>query len=152
MRRFLSLIQLFLFTGLLLGTVANAQQLSIRDFVLYGGSGVQLSTSTAVTGGAIGSNTLVLTTVNSTIAGNIYSGGQINLSNSNTITGNLWAANNNNASGNILQVGSNAAITGNAFVFGCVLVGGGFITGYVTHSGTYSGPAPGGGTLPGPSF
>ncbi|MGN6399881.1 MAG: MBG domain-containing protein [Flavisolibacter sp.] len=152
MRRFLKAVQLSVFISMTVVTTVNAQQLTIRDFALYGANKVQLSTSTAVTGAAIGSSMLVQTTGNSTIAGDIYSGGQINLSNSNTITGSLWAANNNNAQGNILQTGSNAAITGNATVKGSVLISGGFITGSVTLSGTYSGPAPGGGIQSNPTF
>jgi hypothetical protein len=131
---------LFVLPALLFSSLATAQQLTIRDFVLFGKMAVRLSTSTQMTGGSTGSDTLVQTTGNTIITGNIHSGGRVELSNSNTINGNITAANKALVSGNIFQTGSNAAINGNAAVKGNVFIGGGFISGTVTLSGLYSGP------------
>ena len=123
---------------------AGAQ--SIRDYGLYAKRLVQLNTSTIVTGnGIIGSDSLVLTTGNATITGDINSWGRVELSNSNTITGNIRAANTKGLPGYIFQTGSNAAITGSGYVKGSALIGGGFLTGTLTLAGTpgqysYSGP------------
>ncbi len=88
-----------------------AQQLKISDFVLFGAStGVEITSSTNIQGGSIGSFTLVRTTGNSTLNTNIYSGGTVQLSNSNVVSGKITAANSQNAIGNILSVGSSANI------------------------------------------
>ena len=126
----------------------NSQaQLSLRDFALYGGDMVQLSTSTSLSGGAIGSKKLVKTNGNFLFNGNIFSDGTIELANNNTIQGNIVAANQNGLSGNTIKVGSNAAITGNIVSKGSVDIGGGVVTGSVTYSGDYNGPTPGGGKI-----
>src|SRR4051812_5447060 len=97
---------------------AKAQQLSITDFVLFGGNGscptgagqsipptpgcgVQLGSSTNIQGGSIGSFNLIKTTGNSTMNTNLYSGGTIVLSNSNTVTGKITVANSGNLTGNV---------------------------------------------------
>jgi hypothetical protein len=81
-----------------------AQQLKVSDFVLFGGSaGVEITSSTNIQGGSIGSFTLVKTTGNSTLNTNIYSGGTVQLSNSNVVSGKITAANSQNIIGNILS-------------------------------------------------
>src|SRR5689334_21619359 len=91
------ILVLFL-VALFCSSVVHAQQPKITDFVLFGGSStcsscaVQLSASTTVSGGSVGSYNLIKSTGNSTIRSNIYSGGTIQLANSNIVTGNLAAA------------------------------------------------------------
>ncbi len=152
----------------LLSIHAGAQQLNITDFVLFGGNGncpggpgqsvapspgcaVQLGSSTSIQGGSIGSYTLVKSTGNATVTGNIYSGGTVVLANSNTVTGKITAANTANSTATILSVGSSANLGGNIDVKGKIIIGGGTVSGRVTHpSGTtYSGPAPAGGNVTG---
>ncbi|HOV15083.1 MAG TPA: hypothetical protein PK771_12415, partial [Spirochaetota bacterium] len=78
---------------------ASAQQLSITDFVIFGGNGncstcaVQLGSSSNIQGGSVGSYKLVKTTGNAAISGNIHSGGTVSLSNSNNVSGRITAAN-----------------------------------------------------------
>jgi len=156
-----SLILTILATSIL-GYGQQAQQLQMSDFVLFSGDGgpgtsscsspgyaVQLSSSTTVTGGAIGSFKLVQTTGTSSINGDIFSKGTITLANSNSVSGKIAAANLFNSTGNILSIGSNANLGGNIDVKGNIYVGGGTVLGKVTHpSGTtYTGPTPVGGNI-----
>ena len=129
---------------------SNAQQLKISDFVLFGGkAGVEISSSTNIQGGAIGSDTIVKTTGNSTLNTNIYSGGTVQLNNSNIVTGKITAANSKALTGTILSVGSSANIGGNIDINGNIVIGGGIVSGKVTHPAgtTYNGPIPVGGNI-----
>ncbi len=161
---------LFFLAATLTPFFSTAQQLDIRDFVLFGGNGscpgagqttpatpgcsVVIGTSTNVTNGKVGSYKLVKTVGNTQMTASIHSGGRIELGNSNNITGNITAAAN---SGTVFSTGSNATIQGSVHVNGNSSVGGGSISGQVVHPAgtTYSGPVPGGGevvgtpTLPG---
>ncbi len=130
-------------------TVSFAQQTTMKDFVLFGGTNscatgyVQLGSSANIQGGSIGSFKMVKSTGGATINANIYSGGKIILANSNAVTGRITAANSPVVSGTILSIGSSANLGGNIDVNGNIIVGGGTVSGIVTHpSGTtYSGPA-----------
>lgn len=146
---------------ILMSAVTHAQQLNIRDFVLFGGSGncpvpnpvnpnfpgcgVQIGTSGTVNGGKIGSYKLVRTTGNAVINADLHSAGEIVLSNSNTINGNIYAGDQAATSNLILQAGSNFSVN-NVFVNGSSSVSGGVINGFLIHpSGTtYTGPVPAG--------
>ena len=156
-------ITIALAISLLFSGMAGAQQMQMNDFVLFGGNGtspgctypsspgpgVQMGSSSSVTGGSIGSYKLVKSTGTVSITGNIHSGGTVILANSNSVTGKISAANAGGATGNILSVGSNASLGGNIDVNGNVSVGGGTVSGSVTHPGgtTYSGPLPAGGNI-----
>src|SRR6266446_9477776 len=135
--------------------LVSAQQLQITDFVMFSGNGgtgttnpgssgygVIFGSSTTINNGAIGSYALVKTTGNSNISANIFSKGKVILANGNTVSGRITAANSAGVSGTILQVGSNANLTGVIDVNGNITVGGGSVSGPVTTSGTYSGPTP----------
>src|SRR6476469_8251116 len=91
----------------LAGFNLNAQ---LKDYVLFGKTGVQIGTSTNILSGKVGSNTLVTTTGTSSFAGDIISRGKVVLANSNTVNGTIYAANATNppAAGIVLQAGSNA--------------------------------------------
>ena len=162
-------VHMFFLFFVLISLNASAQQLNIKDFVLFGGNGlcpsgpgqkaplfpgcgVILGSSTTVQQGSIGSYRLVTSTGNSTINANIYSGGTVQLTNSNVVTGKITAANSAGLSGNILSTGSSANISGNIDVNGNILIGGGTVTGKVTHPGgtSYNGPTPAGGEITGP--
>lgn len=134
----------------------EAQQTSIADFVIFGGSkasgqttppapgyAVQIGSSCGIQGGYIGSYGLVKTTGNLTVNGSIFSGGTIQLANSNTVTGRLAAANNPVTSGAALSTGSGENFGGNIDVNGNISIGGGTVSGIVTHptGTTYTGPA-----------
>jgi len=147
---------------------SSAQQLRISDFVLFAGNGsvagsqspvpsgpgyaVQLSSSTTINGGRIGSAVLVKTTGNSAITGSIHSKGRVELANSNLVTGSISAENNGIQSGNSVVIGSSLSLAGNIDANGNITIGGGTISGYVQHpQGTsYTGPQPGGGEIIGP--
>jgi hypothetical protein len=167
----LSRIFVTLLTICLVNYTSSAQQLNIFDFVAYGGNGncptgagqsvppspgcgVQLSSSTTITGGSIGSHRLIKTTGSSTINANLYSGGTILLSNSNKVTGKITAANAYGATGNIISIGSSATLSGNIDVLGNITVGGGTVSGIVTHPAgtTYTGPTPGENRIAAPSL
>src|SRR6516162_10939628 len=92
---------LLLTTGLIASSGLYAQQLKITDFALFGGNGacpsgpgqtappspgcaVLIGPGSSVTGGSVGSYTLVTTNSNATISGNIYSGGTVQMSSSNS--------------------------------------------------------------------
>lgn len=132
-----------------------AQQTSISDFVIFGGSksssheehsapdcGVQIGAATTIRGGSIGSYGLIKSTGNLTANANIFSGGTIQLANGNKITGRITAANYPYESGTVLFIGSNTNIGGNIDVNGNIKIGRGTISGKVTHSPgtTYTGP------------
>lgn len=157
----------FLFLLLSCG-FTSAQQLQISDFVLYSGNGgtgitipstpgycTQMGSSITISGGSVGSKTLVQTIGNTTVNANINSDGKVVLSNSNVVTGKITAANSANLTGTILSVGSSALITGNIDVKGNIVISGGTVNGIVTHPAgtTYTGPVPSGGeVLTNPTF
>ncbi|MDQ3278100.1 MAG: hypothetical protein M3Q06_07225, partial [Bacteroidota bacterium] len=141
------LLLALLTTGILFCTQLsiNAQQLNIREFVLFGANSTQIGTSTTVTGGRIGSNKLVQTIGNTNISAQINSANRVELANSNTINGNITAQNQLNASGTIFAVGSNFSFPSNKgeiHVGGNVVIGSGTIRGtlYMPQGATYSGP------------
>jgi hypothetical protein len=126
-------------------SVSNSYaQLSIKEFVVFGNTGVQIGASSAIVNGKTGSNTLVQTTGNASIGGNIHSKGQVLLANSNTVNGSVYVTNavNPPATGPSFQMGSNAYLSSTADVVGRVVIGGGTINGPVTYSESYSGPEP----------
>lgn len=136
-----------------------AQQPSkITEYVLFGGSlpipgqttpaapgyAVQLGSSAKILSGSIGSYSLVLSTGNLSVSGNIYSGGKVELANSNVVTGRIAVANSSLLTNvNVLKIGSSANLGGNIDVNGNIEIGGGTVSGIVTHPiGTnYSGPS-----------
>ena len=155
-----------LITFLILSLTSSAQQLSISDFVLFGGNilcpagpgqqapaapgcGVILGSSTNIQQGSIGSYRFITSTGNATINTNLYSGGTIQLANSNTVTGKITAANNAGLTGNVISIGSGGLLSGNIDANGSIVVGGGTVTGRVTHptGTTYTGPAPDAGNV-----
>ena len=144
---------LSLFVVLQTTSTSTAQQLKISDFVIFGGSsvpgksGVNLSSSTNVMSGSIGSFSDVKSTGSSFIGGNIHSGGTVNLANSNTVSGKITVGNTAGSTGNVLIVGSGGTLSGNIDVNGSILISGGTVKGKVTHpvNTSYSGPAPLGG-------
>lgn len=134
----------------------QAQVLQVTDFVMYTGNGgpgttnpgaagygIILGSSSTINNGALGSLANVQTTGGAAISGNIYSGGKVILANGNSVTGRVTAANTGGLGGVIFQAGSNQVLTGNIDVNGNVVVGGGTVSGIVTHPAgtTYSGPA-----------
>ena len=138
-----------------LSTKLLAQQTSISDFVIFGGSkssgqaapsapgyAVQIGSAANIQGGSIGSYGLVKSTGNLTTNANIFSGGTIQLANRNVVTGRIAAANVSSIKGTVLSIGSRANITGKIDVNGNIVVSGGTITGIVTHppNTTYKGP------------
>jgi hypothetical protein len=147
-----------LYSGILLTqTIAQPGQLKITDFVLFGGRGnipagttlttplspgfgVQLGSSSNIVNGNIGSFTLVKSTGNASLGGNIHSGGSIDLTNGNSVNGSIFASQS-------LVIGSNAFVAGNIDVNASISIVNGQIKGAVTHPvGTfYTGPVPGGG-------
>ncbi len=151
--RYLQLVIVFM----LMSSVSKAQQLNIRDFVLFGGNGscanpvnsnlpgcgVQIGSSGTITGGKIGSYKLIRSTGSSVITADLHSAGKIQLSNSNTINGNIYAGDQTASNDLILQTGSNL-IVNNVFVNGSSMVSGGTINGFLIHpTGTsYTGPVP----------
>lgn len=142
-------------------SIATAQTTRISDYVLFAGSpanasqascGVQLSSSTTVTGGSIGSYAKINSTGTASMGTNLYSGGTILLANSNTVTGRIAAG---IQAGFPITIGSSANIGGNIDVNGNIKIAGGVVNGKVTHpkGTTYSGPSPKGGEfLAAPSF
>src|SRR5437868_6322637 len=150
--RVIKVIPPFLLLLILWPAKLLAQQIKVSDFALFGGTaGVEISSSTSIQGGSIGSFTNVKTTGSSTLNANIYSGGTIQLNNKIVVTGKITAANSKALTGTILSVGSSANIGGNIDVNGNIVIGGGTVSGKVTHpAGTsYSGPAPAGGNITG---
>src|SRR5690349_2664454 len=95
----------FLCTALtiLLGALkAHAQ---IKDYVIFGNTGVQIGTSSNILSGKVGSNLLITSVGNATFGGDLVSKGKIVLANSNSVSGNISAANATNpaATGTIFQ-------------------------------------------------
>lgn len=132
-----------------------AQQLPISDFAIFSGNGgpgttnpgadgygVMFAAPPTGTSGAIGSYASVTSTASANIAVNINSGGTVTLANGNSVSGKITAANTAGISGTVLQVGSNANLTGKIDVNGNIVVGSGVVAGPVTTPGTYTGPAP----------
>ena len=156
-----------LLSWILLSTCAHSQQLSIRDFVLFGGGpncpvpsqvnsnfpgcGVQIGTSGTVLGGKIGSYKLVKSTGTASFTADIHSAQKIELGNSNTVVGNIFAGTQTPSSNLLFQAGSNFSISQNVYVNGHSSVGGGSLSGFLVHpSGTtYTGPVPAGGEITG---
>lgn len=154
---------------LIFAVVLNAQQTSIKEYVIFGGNGncqnsgknynendgclVLIGNRSNITGGAVGSYQLIKTTGAVTFAGNLFSGGTINLANTTTVGGNIAAANSSSSKKTILQTGPNAYLKGNIDVNGNISIGGGNsqVDGKVTHpkGTTYSGPNPKGGNITG---
>lgn len=134
-------------------SILNAQTTRISDYVIFGGSpansaqpscGVQLGSSTTITGGSIGSYAQVSSTGNASFSSNLFSGGSITLANSNTISGRIAAG---ISSSYPLNIGSNTNVGGNIDVNGNTRIAGGIVNGKVTHpkGTTYTGPVPKGG-------
>jgi hypothetical protein len=121
---------------------ASAQQLDIRQFVLFGSNGVTFSSSTKTTGnGSVGSNKFVKTNGGTVFGGSINSGGKVDLSSGNSVSGSVTAANTVTPlyTGNIVSIGSGASISGGISVNGNLYFGGGTVGGPVKYSGTFSG-------------
>ena len=140
----------FILFILLLGAISGFGQLPLRDFVVFGHSGVHIGTSSAIVNGTAGSNTIIQSSGTASFGGSIHSNGRVVLANSNSVTGNITAANVGN-SGNLpaFQMGSNAFLSGTANVNGNVSIAGGTINGPVIYSGSYSGPEPTNGKVQG---
>jgi len=157
-----NLRQLALLAAIMLTTACSyAQQLNMRDFVLFGGSstcpspgqstplapgcGVVIGTSATVNGGKIGSYQLVQTTGNAQLNADLHSGGRIILSNSNTVSGVITAGGQQATTSVLFSAGSNF-LGNNILVNGSATVSGGSVNGYLIHpSGTtYTGPVPAG--------
>ncbi|HET9430717.1 MAG TPA: hypothetical protein VFO70_06050, partial [Chitinophagaceae bacterium] len=149
---------LCLFVFALFNNTLSAQQPVIYEYVMFAGSGgpgttppaangysVQIGSSINISGGAIGSYKLVQTTGTTTINSKIHSGGRVLITNSNVVTGRITANNSDSLSGPILSAGSGVTLSGNIDVNGDILVGGGTVSGIVTHpfGTTYTGPVPG---------
>ena len=147
---------LWLFILSLISSTSNAQSPSMRDFAIFAGSGlpgsaappspgygVQIGSSITINGGSVGSYKLIQTTGNASIQSNIYSGGKVVLTNSNVVAGKIAAANSDSLSGTILSVGSSTNLSGNIDVYGNIVIGGGTVSGIVTHplGTTYTGPS-----------
>ncbi|MEO7488917.1 MAG: hypothetical protein ABIU77_17530, partial [Ferruginibacter sp.] len=148
-----SLLTFVLF--LLLISTLQAQQNSMSDYVIFGGTsqalqgqtapavpgyGVQVGYSTYIQGGAVGSYKLVKSVGNMTagtnaLQTNIYSGGTIVLANGNAVTGNIAAGiyNTQPAAGTIFSAGTSENFIGNIDINGNIVIGGGTVTGTVTN-------------------
>src|SRR5882724_1241824 len=132
--------------------ISNGQGLRMSDFVLFGGSGscpfgtgqsgppppgcaVQMGSSSTISGGSVGSFSLINTTGSSNIYANLYSGGTIQLSNKTVVGGKIAVANFSEATGTVFQAGSNAVLNGNIDVKGNIVIAGGSgtVSGRVTH-------------------
>ncbi|HWJ26209.1 MAG TPA: S8 family serine peptidase [Flavisolibacter sp.] len=147
------LLLIILFT--IISTTSKAQNPTMKDFVVFGNYGVQTGSSVQIVSGNIGSNAFIRSSGTSSFNGDLISKGVINLANSNTVNGNIAAANATSPplQGTILQIGSNASVSGTINVNGNIVIGGGTIKGPVYTSGTYSGPKPASGSPKGnPTF
>lgn len=131
-----------LFFAFLLGILQSSAQL--KDFSVFGKTGVQFGTSCIIQNGKVGSNVLINSTGPTSFGGDVISFGKIQLANRNTVNGNIWAANTTipPSPGNTLTAGSNEVFNGSIFVNGNILIGGGTVSGPVFTTGTYSGPVP----------
>jgi hypothetical protein len=134
---------------------SNAQVTNLSDYVMFsgnggagttapgsGGYGVIFGSSSTITGGAIGSYSLVQTTGGAALSTNIYSGGKVILANGNSVSGRITAQNTASLSGNILQTGSGAVLSGVIDVNGNINIQSGTVSGPVHVTGTYTGPTP----------
>ncbi len=148
---------------LLFSNSVSGQKLKINDFVIFAGQkstslsnvtnpvnpgfSVNIGSSANITGGHIGSYNLINSTGNSVLNCDINSGGLINLANSTTVNGNITSQNQDNLTGNVLSMGSNAYVKNNIAVSGNISIVKGTVLGSVTHpqGTTYSGPVPVGG-------
>ena len=139
LRNFAHCMGLFFLT--LTGSKLNAQ---LKDYVLFGKTGVQVGTSAKVLNGKVGSNVLITSTGTASFGSDIVSRGKVVLANSNTVDGNVYAANATNpaATGIIFQAGSNALLKANVFSNGNISIGGGSVYGPVFTTGSYTGPTP----------
>lgn len=132
--------------------IAQSSKLRIADFVVFSGNsvspekGVHINSAVTVSSGYIGSYSLIQTTGSAVLGGGLHTASRVLLTNSNTVHGDISAANSSELGGNAVQIGSNAALSGNINVNGNILIEGGKIDGTITHpSGTtYSGPVPAG--------
>lgn len=135
---------LFVFLFVFFHLPVFAQQLTIREFVLFGARSTQIGTSTTLNGGRIGSYQLVQTIGNTNITANINSEGQVQLANSNTIRGNITAKNSGN-NAPAFSAGSNFSFPNNKSEIhagGDVTIQSGTVRGpvYMPALATYSGP------------
>ncbi|POY35312.1 hypothetical protein C3K47_16135 [Solitalea longa] len=149
----------FLFIILLIPAFSNGQNLSINDFVLFGGNpqiksyaekpSVILDNGSGVYGGSVGSTNLIKTLGGVKFTCNLYSGGTIYLAKGNIVYGTITATNSSGASGIILKTASDQYLKTNIDVNGSVNIGGGNVLGKVTlpKGSTYTGPPPAGGKL-----
>src|SRR5689334_13649069 len=84
----------------------SAQVTNLSDYVMFSGNGgtgttapgsagygVIFGSSSTITGGAIGSYSLVQTTGGAALSTNIYSGGKVILANGNSVSGRITAQN-----------------------------------------------------------
>ena len=158
---------LFAFFLSFVASISSAQQLTIRDFVLFGGNsncsipgqattippgcGVQIGTSGSVIGGKIGSHTIIRTTGNAQIDADIISGGRLELSNTNTVNGTIAVGNTTPTNNTIFTAGSNFFVSNNVYVNGSSTISGGLLSGFLMHPSiaSYSGPLPAGGEIVG---
>ena len=145
---------------------SKSQQLFIEDFVIFGGDascpagpgqtppaipgcGSVVGVGSRVLSGNVGSYKLVHTNGDVQIAGNIHSGGTVVLGNNNICSGLITANNSANLGGTIMQTGAGMTLGGDIDVKGNIIIGGGTVSGKVTHpaGSSYSGPVPGGGEV-----
>ncbi len=167
MRKFLSLISLFLICLLLCNKNLFAQsQLSIKNFAVFGGdgtastidsttSGVEFASNINIAGGgSVGTNTFLQFNNFVTVAGNVY-GNTARIGNTFTDNpGSIFIYNRQNLKYAVLDEGyapqylspGNITVNGNTVISTQL---GGTISGSVTHpnSYTYSGPSPDGGEI-----
>ena len=160
---FFKILPLFLFLSF--SNTVFSQNLKIKDFVIFAGQksttlnnianpvspgfSVNIGSAVNINGGHIGSYNLVNSTGNSELNADVNSAGLINLANSTTVNGNITAENQDNATGVVLSMGSNAYVQKNITANGNISIVNGTVTGSVTHpqGTTYSGPVPGGGEI-----
>ncbi len=127
---------------LLLNAALQAQQLNIRDFVLFGKDAVQFGSSNSTIGGRIGTGGIVRSSGTGTFNSNMHSNGTIDLTNSSSVKGSITAANAENSSATVIRLRSNAFVDGNISSEGNIVINSGSVSGTITTSGTYVGPNP----------
>lgn len=146
--QFKNLIHLIWGTLLVLPFIAGGQQLSRAQFILFGGTGVELGKANTVKGnGAIGSYQQIKTNGITEFAGNLHSGGIIDLGNLNKITGTITVGNSNASTNTIFNADLATNINGDILANGNIVIKSGSVTGKVTQpeGAVYSGPTPSGG-------
>src|SRR5258705_1694401 len=134
---------------------SSAQVTNLSDYVMFsgnggagttapgtGGYGVIFGSSSTITGGAIGSYSLVQTTGGATLTTNIFSAGKVILSKGKSLSGRVTAQNTASLTGNILQTGSGVVLSGVLDVNGNINITSGTVSGPVHLTGTYTGPTP----------